>query len=397
MSTVATRPFLAIYIVWHPSFSDGAALADMLYQHYRRDLYENVAGGTGLSVVFRYAPVPGGSAPLPINYDDAETSAVIVLLDDAITNDNDWMGYVRGLVSEAERTGLRTRVFPVAITQTAMRAADLHVQAIRWDNWSRLAPQDRKRRLISNLSYEFCRMLRLYLEHLKRPTKPDAALGQYLEKVRVFLSHSKHDNHGEAIALAIRDNLHQETSFASFFDVRDIPAGLHFEMVLKHYVRVSAVIAIHTDSYSSREWCRREILEAKRYNVPLLVANCITDVEERGFPYMGNVPVVRMEPGATCRIPYIVGRLLDEVLKDFLWRCRVELPRHNPAARGVVFLPRPPELIMLADLPPVPRGRPANTLVYPDPPLGTEEISLFSAIAPKIRLNSFTEWVASLI
>jgi hypothetical protein len=50
-----------------------------------------------------------------------------------------------------------------------------------------------------------------------------------------------------------------------------------FQKVLLKQVRLSAVVAIHTDSYSSREWCRREIVEAKRWNVPLVVANCLAD------------------------------------------------------------------------------------------------------------------------
>src|SRR5207253_5934109 len=104
-----------------------------------------------------------------------------------------------------------------------------------------------------------------------------------------------------------------------------IPAGLRFNKVILQKVKVSAVIAIHTDSYSSREWCRREIIEAKRWSVPMVIADSINDVDERGFPYLGNVPVVRMEPTATDRIEYVVSRLLDEVLKDFLWRCRVQL------------------------------------------------------------------------
>jgi hypothetical protein len=45
--------------------------------------------------------------------------------------------------------------------------------------------------------------------------------------------------------------------------------------------------------------------------VPLIVADSITDVDERGFPYMGNVPIVRLEPGAAERIPYVIARLLD--------------------------------------------------------------------------------------
>lgn len=153
------------------------------------------------------------------------------------------------------------------------------------------------------------------------------------------------------------------------------------------------MVAIHTDSYSSREWCRREIIEAKRWNVPLVVANCITDVEERGFPYLGNVPVVRMEPDAEHRISYVIGRLLDEVLKDFLWRCRMKLPRAQGAAANVVFLPRPPELISLTGLPTTGAQRLAVTLVYPDPPIGAEEAGLFDAVAPTVSLRSYTEWL----
>ena len=107
-------------------------------------------------------------------------------------------------------------------------------------------------------------------------------------------------------------------------------------------------MAVHTDTYSSREWCRREIIEAKRCNVPMIVVNCVRDVDERAFPYMGNVPNVRMDPGKavpdkTSRIERVIGCLLDEVFKDFLWRCRIKLANgKNP---DVLFMARPPELI----------------------------------------------------
>jgi hypothetical protein len=97
-----------------------------------------------------------------------------------------------------------------------------------------------------------------------------------------------------------------------------------------------------------------------------------------------------MEPDKTERIQYVISRLLDEVLKDFLWRCRVELVRAW-SGKDVVFLPRPPELISLAGLPEM-AGK--TTLVYPDPPIGAEEQRLFELVAPKVRLRSITEWLA---
>lgn len=386
----STRPFLVLYVLWHPDFVEGAQIAEALLAHFRRKSYENVAGGAGLSVIFRSAPAPGAVAPLQINFDEAETTAVVALVDDSLTNDPSWVAYLSELVEQTDSIGLAAQVFPVAIDASALRIG-LVEQAIRWERWSG-AIAERQQHLIRALTYEFSRMLRHYLERLKRPGEDEDALQAYLQRVQIFLSHSKHDADGQRIALAIRDWLHQAQALASFFDVRDIPAGVRFDKVILLQVRVSAVIAIHTDSYSSREWCRREIIEAKRWSVPLVVANCISDLDERGFPYMGNVPVVRMDPQGLDRIEVIVGSLLDEVLKSFLWRCRVELLRGNTDPT-VIFVPRPPELITLAGLPGA-VDAPAPILVYPDPPLSAEEERLFEAVAPHVQLRSWSEWLA---
>jgi hypothetical protein len=386
----SARPFLVLYVLWHPSFVEGSQIAETLLAHFRRKSYENVAGGAGLSVIFRCMPAPGAMKPLQINFDEAETTAVVALVDESFANDPPWVAYLSELAERTGIIGLAAQVFPVAVDASALRIG-LVEQAIRWDRWSG-AIAERQQHLIRALTYEFSRMLRHYLERLKRPREDEEALQAYLQRVQIFLSHSKHDADGQRVALAIRDWLHQNQALASFFDVRDIPAGVRFDKVILLQVKVSAVIAIHTDSYSSREWCRREIIEAKRWNVPLVVANCISDLDERGFPYMGNVPVVRMDPQGLDRIETIVGRLLDEVLKDFLWRCRVELLR-GIADPAVMFVPRPPELVSLAGLPDK-ADVPMPLLVYPDPPLSAEEERLFEAVAPHVQLRSWSEWLA---
>jgi hypothetical protein len=386
-----TRPFLILYVAWHPGYADGARIGESLREHFRRKLYENVAGGTGISVIFRSTSAPGSATPLPIDLDEAEANAIVVLVESTLITDNAWVDYVHELVECTEAAGLGSRVFPVAVERAALDIG-IEEQALRWDNWTG-ANAERLQRLISELAYEFCRMLRHYLEHLKRPGEDEATLEQYLKKVQIFLSHSKHDEYGEHIARAIRDYLHAGHGLASFFDVHDIPAGLRFQKVLLKQVKVSAVVAVHTDSFSSREWCRREIIEAKRWNVPLVIANCISDRDERGFPYLGNVPIVRMDPHGANRINVIIGRLLDELLKDFLWRCRVTLVRTIADDPSVVFVPRPPELISLAGLPNS-ASVPELTIVYPDPPLSAEEERLFEEVAPHVRLCSMTEWIA---
>lgn len=392
--TDLSRPLLVLYVIWHPDFAEGGAIADVLREHFRRKLYENIAGGTGLSVIYRYAAAPGLATPLPIDLSEAETTAIVVLADPNLVTDTAWIGYVQELVERTEEAGLGTRVFPVAIESGVLGSLGVAEQALRWDLWTG-SQEERRQQLTTELTYEFCRMLRHYLEHLKRPAEDEAALEAYLKKVQIFLSHSKHDGDGVRIAKAIRKKLHEGHGLASFFDVHDIPAGLRFQKVLLQQVRVSAMVAIHTDSYSSREWCRREVIEAKRWNVPLVVANSISDMDERGFPYLGNVPVVRLEPNGVGRIDFVIARLLDEVLKDFLWRCRVELAR-GVADPTVTFLPRPPELISLASLPSA-EDVPEPLIVYPDPPLSAEEERLFAEIAPRVQLRSLTEWLAGAV
>ena len=89
---------------------------------------------------------------------------------------------------------------------------------------------------------------------------------------------------------------------------------------------------------------------------------------------------------------FLIGRLLDEVLRDFLWRCMVRMCKSQTDS-SVTFLPRPPELISLAALPQEPEKAGA-VIVYPDPPISNEEESLFARVAPQVRLLSLMEWTA---
>ena len=389
--TDQTKPFLVVYIVWHPGFDYGATIAQELRNHFCRKLTENIAGGIGLSVIYRSTTLPDSASPRQISLDEAETTAIIVLADLTLATDNAWTEYIRELIGQTQVVGLGAQVFTVSMEPGVVDKLELDGQIIRWDLRTEILYK-RLQWLIGKLSYQFCRMLRHYLEHLRRPTEEEEALGAYLEKVQIFLSHSKKDDNGALIASAVRDRLHNSYSLSSFFDVYDIPPGLRFNKVILLQVRVSAMIVFHTDSYSAREWCRREIIEAKRNNVPLVVANCLDKLDERCFPYMGNVPVIRLDSCEIDRIDFMIIHLLDEVLKDFLWRCRIEVARPM-ADHAVVFMSRSPELISLANLS---AEIDEPVIVYPDPPLSAEECDLFANIAPRVQLCSLTEWLAEV-
>ena len=380
-----TRPLFVLYIVWHPLNVNGGKVADLLRTHFGRDRHRNVAGDPGLSVIYRCATAPAELVPLSIDWDEAETTAVVVLMDSVLTRDREWSNYVDELSQSARTRGLSAQLFPV-VMEPESRELPLEEQALRWDRWGE-SRRDREHRLVRDLTREFIRMLR---HHLRGTQAAETSLTKYLEKIQVFISHSKHDDDGEPVARSIRDWLHNHSGLSSFFDLHDIPAGASSRQVLLHQIETSALMALHTNSYSSREWCRREVIEAKRRHVPMIVVDCLTDIDQRSIPYMGNVPIVRMGADQEDRIPLVIGCLLDEVFRTYLWRCRVEPFRKTHS--DVLFTARPPELISLATLPDQ-QSKTGSIIVYPEPPLGTDEARLFSEIAPNLRTLTLTEWM----
>ena len=385
VEAIAQPPFM-FYVVWHPSYAKGASIAERLLHHFGADRYRNIVGGSGVTVLFRNANASGSATPLPVAWDDADTTAAVVLIDNALANDPAWTRYIRELVGGAEIKGFDARVFPVAM-EAGTLDIDLDVQALRWDRWTG-SDDEREQRLLRELTYEFSRMLR---HHLGQHTDGDEDhLRRYRQNIQVFLSHSKHDEHGESVARCVRDWFHSNSALSSFLDVFDIPAGLSFSSVMDASIQDGAMVSIYTDSYSSREWCRHEVIEAKRMNVPMLVVDCLQTVDERSFPYLGNVPVIRMDPCSRDRVDQVASLLLDEVFKDFLWRQRVE--RFHRSHPQVMFTARPPELISLSVLTDNDDDG-EQSIVYPGPPLGLQEARLFADIVPNVRLHTLVDWL----
>ena len=376
-----------LYVVWHPNYDHGKTLGNSLFHHFRSDRLNNITSGADVDVLFRYEDVPGASTPLPIDWDAARTVAVVVLIDNSLIEDEDWTNYVTGLIDEAVPKKLSTLVFPVAIDEDAIHLELRGIQAIRWYEWSG-NEENRGERLAREIVHEFIRMLRHQLGQLQGMGDSGDSFHNYLEKVSVFLSHSKRD--GEEIAQKIRDWVHNNSALSSFFDIRDIPSGVPFSDVIYDAIQEGIVLPIYTNTFSSREWCCREVLYAKRKDVPILVVDCLTSVDERAFPYLGNVPVIRIEPSQP-DIGSVIGKLLDETFKNYLWRCRVESMRNSYPDAFYSF--HHPELLDLTKLPP-PRQSAKRVLVSPEPAVSSDEKCLFAAIAGDVELYSLRQWIA---
>lgn len=381
-------PLFALHLIWHPLYSGGQEIANYLRIHYSRDLYKIVGEEHGVDVLERSDPVSDAPTPLPIDWDNAEFTAIVALTESMMVNDHEWVNYIRDIAQEAQARGHSVGFFPVTMDSRGVEM-EVDQQALRWDIW-KTTEADRNRRLTSGLTHEFCRMLRHHLDELRSPAGEEVSFQRYLEKIQIFISHSKHDNDGELLAGNIRDWIHKYSPLASFFDVHDIPAGQPFHNVILDQIDAGAVIAVHTDSYSSRKWCRREVIEAKRRQVPMIVVDCVRDTDPRGIPYLGNVPIIRMEPNEKGRVGEVEGCILDEIFRTWLWLCRVG--QHLVDSPSVLFTARPPELILLAALP-LGSDELNRIIVYPEPLMGADEERLFMEIVPSVRVQTLTEWL----
>lgn len=326
----------------------------------------------------------GIDTPLPVDWDIAVDTAVIILLDDTLARDASWTRYAQNLMSEATSCGSSGRVFPV-VTESGGLDVCQDMQAFRWDEWTG-DDHERGQELIRYLTHDFIRMLRYRLE----ADRPDVAgrpedSGRH---VNIFISHSTNDVNGKRVAEAIRDWVNNSSQMSSFLASRDIPAGIRFGDVIDNSIRDSVVVVVYTDSYSSREWCRHEVIEAKRANVPMLMVDCLESMDERSFPYMGNMPMVRMDPMSVEDIPAVVGRLLDEAFRHALWQCGVA--SLSASSQHTTFMAWPPELVSVAVLPGADGGE--RSIVYPDPSMSPEELGLFSGVDCNLRLLSLSQW-----
>lgn len=384
MLPLPSPPFL-VYVMWHPDCCQAFQVAERIRDHFGTQRFRNAMGGVGIDVTFQGRLSSGAPNPFTVDWHAGCPIAVVAMIDRTFIEDTVWVEHLHDLGKHAATQGPGARLLPVSMEPGVLDDLNLVQQALRWDERDSAKDQ----RLIRELACEFARMLRGRLHVLRQPSAEPLGLGDHLEKIQTFLSHTKWDKNGREISETIRCWLHQNSALASFLDVYDIPGGLPFSDVIHHHIGRSVFLVIHTDHYSSREWCRREVLEAKRKGVPMIVVDCLLTGEERAFPYLGNVPIIRMDPVTQNRLPEIAGRLLDEVLVDFLWRCRVEGLTERPT--GTIFMARPPELVSLATL--AINHETQGVVVYPDPPLGKEETQLIEETWSGLRIQTMTQWL----
>jgi hypothetical protein len=364
-------PPLLVHLIFHPASADARALARTIHQALNAD-----PALPGLRVPTVFCPTDGVSPPADYDLDEAQRSFVVVLADYHVVDGNSrrprtWSAFIGDLWAACE--GTPHRFFPVQLDDTAWGFDE----RLAGTNFVRaFAETDAAARdalVIRRLVIELCR----YLQDAPQGTDERSKA-----PVNLFLSHTKVDIETEPKVLYALDSyLRHSQPVRAWEDSGDIPAGSRFAEEIAAGIQDSSLLCVLTDNYSTREWCRKEVILAKQHRRPLVVIAAFSRQEVRSFPYLGNVPVFRWpcqpedpKQAATVNQAAAVAAV-DLMLKETLRHLHTLALLKEAKLAGDALFSRPPELLSLLG------ARDASAMLYPDPPLGMEELELLGTAA----------------
>lgn len=336
---------LSVYVLYHSENKEGREIYERLYKLLCRDASEPFFDGLDIPVYFSCGT--DAKAINTVDYSRAEKTVIFLLIDQKMYISDAWRNMVKD-IPDASNVWL----CPISQYQYAFdfskrteyqQFISLKTYSVL-DNW-----QEFKTRLF---------------DYIIRSLSADPK-----KKLKIFISHSKRDkdNLGRVNAENLRDYLRKETKGDSFYDVNDIVDGFRFDKQIESAIKDSLLIVLFTNTYSSREWCRRELLTAKKHQIPAIAVFMVDGDIDRVFPYIGNIPSTIYNGDWRPVLNLLFRTALDQYHELLL------LGELSDAETSV--LPFSPEAFSLSIV-----DKSKKKILYPEPPLGQEEIDILQAI-----------------
>lgn len=371
---------LSIYVLWHPEFKEGEKYAESIYNTY---------SGVNGNVTHAKYDIPVNYRTQPYNDDtfanipfsESDKNALIILVDEHMFNDSNWVSAVDKILKSKPAN---TRVFPIAFSDYAFDLNPENLSVVQFIKTAQKNPctgndfesNDKiiKYRLLESIAKLLFNVKDNYNteEHSDPP-------------IKLFISHAKED--GEDLAIQFRDHIYSNTKLKAFFDANDIADGHQFEQEIKKHIDHSAFVIFNTDEYANREWCRKEVIIAKRYRCPIIGVIDIKKGERRSFPYSGNFPTITWNNNFEEIINLILSQVISDKYNELYLKSIVkmyDLEKHY----SCLVLPKAPELFNYIDIEKFKeekKGVKSLIVLYPDPPIGIEEVSLLNDVDKRIK------------
>jgi hypothetical protein len=361
---------IEIYAIWQKEFTEGKTIASNIYNLFCRNVLSPFDASIGIPVYYRYEKTEKGS-PMPIETTQSKRCFIVILLDDNFLLDEKIQDYVDSLI-ELESKKDNIRIVPISFTKHfgKARKSILNKNVIRVHDEKLLKSlgQDANGFLITSLLHEIARFLMNIDTNSENTPAP----------IRLFISHSKHDKTLK-YAIEFKAYVDSKSQLKTFFDVNDIEYGFDFEKELKKGIAESALVVFQSDSYASREWCRIEAITAKKNNCPVVVVNAIENGEKRSFPYLGNVPTIRLNNNYKEILDLTLERVVYNLYKKELMAEIANMYRLDIDYK-TSSLPELFDIIKIKKLM-VQKGHDFSVILYPDPPLGSEELLILNEMS----------------
>ncbi|MDV3936900.1 hypothetical protein CMT78_03860 [Elizabethkingia anophelis] len=374
---------LNIYVIWHPNFGFGKTIAEELYSTFCRDYKSPLSRGIGIPVYFRYIKLEDNK-PLKIDFSNAEKNAIVLLIDEEYILDENFRSYTEDLSKKIDDNN---RMFPVSLCNKAYSidcglSMLQFTDGIKFFNKSLNLQKEKDleksiKKIKTELLHDCSRLILNF--HPKQKDKEHHRIGS---PVKLFLSHAKKD--GENTTIKFKQFIENNLKLDVFFDTVDIANGYDFAEQFEQEIKHSALVVFHTDEYSNREWCRREILIAKKHKSPIVVVHNILNGEKRAFPYLGNMPTTVIGKKEVVGFYKIVNLTLYQVLNNLYQNRLLEgYSNMNADENNIIkVITSPPELFNFLDIKTYKEdlGNKKLIILYPDPPLGLEELNILNEL-----------------
>jgi SLOG-like protein/TIR domain-containing protein len=367
---------IAVYFVWHPADSkEVQPLVDYVFKRFQRDTDYPFSRSMNLPVFFRTSS--NNNTPKEIK-SATEKNVIFCFSSVNVTGRDEWKNYYDTFFGEGN--------YVVPIAMNSEYGFNLNTSYER-KNYIRLYdfnPEFIQQIFFTYTTHEIFR----FCFNLGGTASGEGTA------LKLFLSHAKNDSWAVNLATKLKDYI-DNSPLRRFFDAHDIHPAHYFDDEIEVNLKESTLISIHSDSYSSRYWCKKEVMVAKNNQRPMVIVNHVKDCEDRTFTHSVNVPSARVESNDDIGQKDIY-RILEMALLETLRH-----NYHNKQLEGfngkkVLIMTSPPEL---SDIPRLlscdSKGKiekVVDEILYPDPQVYEDELRFLEsfsirAVTPLTREN----------
>jgi len=360
------KPPLAVFFIWHPADEISVKpIVEHCHNMLKRNIDKPFSRAMNLPIFFRTTLKKGVPSEIKT---ESKYTIIVPFISKDVVGDDEWVKYIESLPKEDS-----TYYVPIALDRTAFTLGGRfqYVNFIRAYDFKK---ENCNHMAFISIAHEIYRLI-------LNENFDEIKLG-IDNAIEIFLSHAKDGKHGLALAKALKGFI-DNTSMRNFFDSNDIAPGYMFDKEIIGHIKRSTLIAIHSDPYSSRYWCQREIICAKENKRPIIAVDCLEDFEDRRFPFAANVPGVHVHLENVVNIDEKdLLRILSAVLLETIrfYYAKLTLSHYKEikwVPDDAVIVSRPPEpadIFIMKQLAEKNSGTIGKIFLYPEPPVYEDEL-----------------------